>query len=299
MFRLLWSVLTGKMIRSDGRTWPWPKAHRARKMHRYLFGLRQRLARDIEISDGDSRYRFRCETMAELGRCMKMFVKESGTCEWIKNDIGPGDVFFDIGANIGIYSILAANRVGKTGKVYAFEPHSGNFTRLLENIAVNKLELIVTPCNVALYQDEGFLLFSYFSSEAGSSHSQLFSLTDERHGPSQLHISELKYAVSIDGLIASGKFVAPNHVKIDVDGGELTILHGMDKLLRSADRPKSVQVEINKGCKQEIVTFMEGHDYELSTTHHTRHGLNLIAQGGNPEDYEYNAIFRPRGENRE
>ena len=60
-----------------------------------------------------------------------MFVKESGTCEWIKNDIGPGDVFFDIGANIGIYSILAANRVGKTGKVYAFEPHSGNFTRLL------------------------------------------------------------------------------------------------------------------------------------------------------------------------
>jgi FkbM family methyltransferase len=219
-----------------------------------------------------------------------MFKKEPGTCEWIRNEIGPGDIFYDIGANIGIYSILAADRVGKTGKVYAFEPHSVNFTRLLDNISLNKLDHIVIPCNFALYQDNGFLPFCYFSAEAGSAASQLCSVDESAWGTRQTEISELKYAVSIDSMLASGAIPAPHHVKIDVDGGESPILRGMDRLLSSSEKPRSIQIEMRNASRDEIVAIMEENGYEISTKHYTRYGLTLIEKGVEPE--EYNVIFR-------
>jgi hypothetical protein len=50
------------------------------------------------------------------------------------------------------------------------------------------------------------------------------------------------------------------------------------------------------GCKEEILAFMEAHKYTWAKTHYTRRGLELIAEGADPEDYVYNAIFRPRSE---
>jgi FkbM family methyltransferase len=290
MFGLIWSMLTGKPVRSDGRSWPWRKIRRAKNLHRCLFRLKEKLVRDIEIADGDSVFRFRCGTLVELQRCVNMFRKEPGTCEWIRNEIGPGDIFYDIGANIGIYSILAAHHVGKTGKVYAFEPHSANFTHLLDNITLNKLEQIVIPCNFPLYQDNTFLPFCYFSTEPGSSFSQLFSIDESAWGMRQTQISELKCAVSIDSMIASGTLPAPDHVKIDVDGGESLILRGMDRLLASSEKPKSIQVEMGKASEDEIVAIMEAHGYDLTTKHYTRDGLNLIERGVEPKSY--NAVFQ-------
>jgi FkbM family methyltransferase len=296
MFLLLWQILTKKTIQVDGKSWPWPRSHLARKLHKRFFRLPERLVRDVEIIDRNSHFRFKCTTFAEFKRCATMFIKEPGTREWIRTEARAGDVFYDVGANIGIYSILAADRVGETGKVFAFEPHAANFTRLLENIAVNKLDQIVVPCNFALHDQDGFLPFVYFSGEAGSSRSQLCSMRADFNASRETEISELKYATSVDSLIASGRFPAPHHVKIDVDGGELLILRGMDRVLSGSERPRTVQVEINKGCKEDIVAFMERHNYVLSEEHYTRHGLELIEQGGDPEDYEYNAIFRPRPE---
>lgn len=281
------------MIHTDGKTWPWPRNEYIRKIFKLVFRMREWLIREVEVSDGNLNYRFQCKTFPEFSRSMKLFVKEPGTCDWIKNEVKPGDVFYDIGANIGTYTILAAQSAGSHGKVYAFEPHSANFTRLLDNVRVNNFEATVVPCNFALHDRQGFFPFNYVSGNAGTANSQLASSRDAFKKEFRPEISELKYSTSIDELVATEEFIPPQHIKIDVDGNELLILRGMSQLLRSSKRPKSVQVEINKPYRDDILSFMVNHQYVLSDQHYTRYGRELIAKGGLPEDHSYNAIFRP------
>ena len=93
MFAQLWTLMRNQTIHCDGRSWPWPESHSLRKLNKWLFQLRERTEREVEILDGESRYRFRCQNYIEFARCMKMFIKEPGTCEWIKTQVEPGDVF--------------------------------------------------------------------------------------------------------------------------------------------------------------------------------------------------------------
>ncbi len=263
-----------------------------KKWYHLWFGLRRGLTREVELIDGERRYRFRCETLREYSRCAKMFVKEPGTCEWIKNELKPGQIFYDIGANIGVYTVLAAKMTGPGGKVFAFEPHSANFTRLLDNIVVNHLQEIVTPCNIALNDESNFFAFNYLTSGVGTSSSQLASKQAAPGAKQDSEISELKYSSSLDSLIGTGKFATPHHIKIDVDGNERLILRGMKNLLSSPERPRSIQVEIDKHSQEEIPQFMEAHEYIASEKHHTRAGIKRIARGGAAEDNTFNMIFR-------
>lgn len=281
-------------IVSDGRSWP---PHRlVRRWHQFCLDCRDALTCEVEIRHDGQTYRFRCAGMLELARCMSLFTKEAGTCQWIRDEVRPGEVFYDIGANIGLYTILAGKQVGPRGKVYGFEPHGPNFARLLGNITLNGLEDVVAPCSVALHDRPGFLPFNYVSSEAGSADSQLGTSHRSAETEYRPEISELKCAASIDALIADGAVEPPHHVKLDVDGNELLIVRGMTRLLRSADHPRSIQIEVNRRHKDEIVPFMAEHGYELASRHYTRSGLKRIARGEDPESYPYNAIFRPTTE---
>lgn len=279
------------MIRSDGKSWD------SRYLYRYFFklwfALRRGLARQVEIADGSDRYRFSCGSYRELSRCMNLFVKEEGTCRWIREILRPGDVFYDVGANIGIYTVMAGHQVGPQGRVLAFEPHGPNFASLLGNIEANRLTEVVSPCSFALSDREGYFPFNYQSSAPGSSDSQLNS---KRGGSGETYvptIAEFKYATSVDRLLAEGAVPPPDHVKIDVDGNELLILQGMTGLLTGPDRPKSLQVEINLGGKEELFAFLEKQGYRVAEKHYTRAGLRRIEAGGDPEAYAYNAIFHP------
>ena len=225
---------------------------------------------------------------------MKMFIKEPGTCDWIKKEVRPGEIFYDIGANIGVYTVLAAMCTGENGRVFAFEPHCPSFSRLLDNIRVNNLENIVTPCNFALHDQQGFFPFNYFSEEAATSHSQIGSASGNSRLEFQPEISELKYSASIDSLMATKQFPPPHHIKIDVDGNELKILQGMSTLMKSSQRPKSLQVEIDKPFKDEIMSFMTLHNYVLSAKHYSRARLKRISVGHDPEDIMLNAVFCPK-----
>ena len=281
------------MIRSDAKSWP-PK-HNIKKFHKRILKFRQWLTRHIHISDGPYDYRFRCETVREFNRCLKIFIKEPGTVDWIDQNVKSGDIFYDIGANIGVYTILAASRAGKNGRVYAFEPHGANFARLIDNITVNNLQQIVFPNNFALHDKEGFFPFHYKSGEVGTSDSQLSDSRDVNRDENESQISELKYATTVDHLIDSGEIKAPHHIKIDVDGNELLILKGMGNLLSGPHSPRTIQVEMNDPHKTGILEFMKDHQYRLADKHYTRSGSQRIKNGSDPEALSYNAIFLHEG----
>jgi FkbM family methyltransferase len=222
---------------------------------------------------------------------MRIFIKEPGTIEWIKKSLKPGDVFYDIGSNIGIYTIFAANFVGVQGKIYSFEPQGVNFSRLIDNIDVNHFFDRIIPCNFALHGEKGYFDFIYSDYASGSAHHQLIQGNKNKANGANHKIAELKYATTIDDLIESKKIRPPQHVKLDVDGNEISILKGMSRLLKHTDRPRSIQVELNKDCKEEIIGFMQSNNYICKEKHYTAAGIRKMEEGQNAEEQVYNAIF--------
>src|SRR5688572_4994046 len=164
--------------------------------------LRQQLAQIVKVDDGQFTYRFRCETPIEFWRARTLLEKEEGTVRWIRTCVEPGDVFYDIGANIGLYTLLAGRRVGPEGMVYAFEPHVANVQSLLHNVALNELSGRVKVLSCALHEKEGFFDFNYHAADPGTSMSQLNDVRDSNDQPFQPAFAEYKYAVTLDKLVS-------------------------------------------------------------------------------------------------
>lgn len=254
--------------------------------------LRRQLVQHVEVSDARHAYRFRCETATELWRARSLLTKEEGTVQWIDQCVQPGDVFYDIGANVGLYTILAGKRVGAAGMVYAFEPHVGNVHSLLFNIGGNGLADRVKVLSSALHEREGYFDFNYCHPDRGTSMSQLGDLRDATGRPFDPVFAELKHATTIDQLLLAGVIRPANHVKIDVDGNELCVLKGMRNLVAGDQAPQSIQIEINTRHKQELFSFMQLAGFRTWHRHDTKVGLQAIRQGQDPESIGYNAVFR-------
>ena len=83
----------------------------------------------------------------ELWRADGYATKEPDTLAWIDGFLKPGDVFYDVGANIGQYALYAAKRLGGQCRVLAFEPEALNYAKLNTNIVLNgQSETITAYC---------------------------------------------------------------------------------------------------------------------------------------------------------
>lgn len=190
--------------------------------------------------------RFRAETYT---------TKEPETLEWIERYFQPGDVMYDVGANIGLYSLFAAKHLRGRCKVYAFESEALNHGRLSKNIHLNGLSGVVLPCCVAVTDrlcfDTFYLNPHNFEKMAGGqslvSGSALhsFGVAEDYGGRSFRPFHEQgTVGVSLDYLWQAWDLDFPNHVKIDVDGLEEKIIAGATQTLKDR-RLKSVLIEIS------------------------------------------------------
>jgi len=146
------------MFRSDGSRFLNLPEH---FVLRLVAAIRKRLFVHVKLRDRGHFATYVCETPLDGQRPLSLWVKEQGTMEWIDSDVRAGDVFMDIGANIGIYSIAAALRIGTTGIVYAFEPHKVNALSLLRNVQANRLQERIRVFSCALSESEGMFAFNY------------------------------------------------------------------------------------------------------------------------------------------
>ncbi len=174
--------------------------------------------------------------------------KEPETLDWIDSHLGSGGVLFDIGANIGVYSLYASKRA-PLAIVYAFEPESQNFARLCQNIVLNGANNIV-PCNFPLADREVLDYFYVNRLEAGESfHS--FSTISDFTGTEGFALRQGSIATTVDMLVGRHRVPQPTLIKLDVDGLEDRILEGSKCALRSPSL-RSLLVEWNYHSAAEI-----------------------------------------------
>ena len=264
-----------------------------RRVAKLRFDLARRLMGQYALEDEGHTLRFDCASYHELWRISSIYLKEPGTVELIRQELRDGDVVCDIGANIGLYTMMAAARVGPSGRVYAFEPLAANFASLVETIRLNGFCDRVTPFSLALTDAPGVYPFHYLSMEAGASGSQLHEAVDWRERDFAPQVTEMKFGTSLDALVEAGAMQPPDVVKIDVDGNEVRILRGMRGLLRAERRPRIVSVEVNARERATLFAEMHGAGYRFASRNDTMGGLRQINAGADPEEVPYNAIFRP------
>jgi len=244
----------------------------------------------VTLTDGAHEYKFVCHTQKERNRASRLFDKEKGTIEWLTRDLRPDDVFYDVGANIGTFTIFAGRRLGDGGRIIAFEPHIPNANSLIENIFLNGLEKKVRLVTAALTDRVGYNQFNYHSMYAGASTSQYGRHSYEGQSFDPLFV-ELKHGCTIDGLVGANVIEPPDLVKIDVDGLDFEVLAGMRGVLASAGRPRAVQIELGTESTPKIMELCRQLGYELRERHWTQAGLDFIAQGNVPEEYPHYGIF--------
>jgi FkbM family methyltransferase len=224
------------------------------------------------------------DTKLEQWRAATALTKEPGTIAWL-DELQPGDVFYDIGANIGIYTIYAAEKVGPTGHVYAVEPHLANAVSLLKNIAVNGYQDRVTVVTAPMSNWQGAVEFYYRDLTAGASGSQVWRARGEDGQAFSPVAKELKVATTLNSLRTVARH--PTAIKIDVDGHEAQILNGATRI-----KPQSWQVEVHPQDADRIADWFAEESYTKASTHYTSNGQKQIAAGADPSTVTANVIYR-------
>jgi len=157
------------------------------------------------------------------------------------------DIFFDIGANVGFYSLLAAEIVGPLGKVFSFEPFPENFKYLKKHIEINKYKNIF-PYQIAVSDKNGI---AFFGGVINRSQGRL------------VESGELKVeTIKLDDWIDNEKLPIPNVLKIDVEGAEFLVLKGLENILKKF-HPKIFLSIHNEKVKNECFAILDECGYNL------------------------------------
>ena len=174
-------------------------------------------------------------------RARTLLSKEPETIEWI-DGFAPGDVFWDIGANIGVYALYAA--IDRKVSVLAFEPSAANYFLLNRNIELNRLDAQVRAFCLAFTDRSSADALNMVSTGLGgalSSFGAPIGPFGERFEP---RFKQGMVGFSVDDFVARFNPPFPNHLKIDVDGIEDRVVAGARATLAGA-RLKSVSIELD------------------------------------------------------
>jgi len=170
--------------------------------------------------------------------------------ETLKRLVHTGDCFFDLGANAGFFTLIAARLVGPAGKCVAFDPSPENATSIAEQIKLNGFQN-TTVVTEAISDFKGEADFCFVS--PGSPEGHLGSKKD----------GEQKTRVRVATLDeAARRFGAPNFVKMDIEGGEIEALRGASRLLRDVRTTWLIELHTPE-CEREVKEKLSGAAYDF------------------------------------
>ena len=211
--------------------------------------------------------------------------KEPETLEWIDN-FDNNTVFWDIGSNIGLYSIYAALK--SECEVYCFEPSFFNLELLSKNIYLNNVSNKITICPFALSDKRTNSLLNFTTTEWGGA----LSTFDQDYGFDGKKLNKVftqsSIGISADDAKKLLKFNQPDYVKIDVDGIEHLILLGALNILQ---KTKEVLIEVNDNFKLQsdtCINMLAKSGFRLSSKKHSE----MIENSNNDFNKTYNQIWK-------
>jgi FkbM family methyltransferase len=215
-------------------------------------------------------------TIVDYDDGLKMHVDTHSFCEWyiffygayrprvselLNRMLKPGDVAFDIGANIGMHSVIMANRVGPTGRVVSFEPDPHPHARLRANLALNGLDFVDTR-RAALSNKSGKTTFYLHDDSIGNYANA--SLHAENVGKSTRTVEVDLY--SLDDFIAQNPVPRLDVIKLLAQGEEWNVLQGALRTIERCRPSIFFLYEPSYWQRQgrqlmDAVTFFKGYGY--------------------------------------
>ena len=206
-------------------------------------------------------------------RSKSFSIKEPDTLTWLEG-IPENAILWDVGANIGLYSVYAAKR--NKARVFAFEPSVFNLELLARNIFINDLQECVTIVPIALSDTLGSSLFKMSSTAWGGALSS-FGEEFDQHGGKLNSIFEYRtMGMTMDEAVRLINIPVPRFIKIDVDGIEHFILRGGFETLKGVE---SVMIEIDDSFSEQA---------EETARHLRIAGLKLLRKCGGDGGSQYN-----------
>lgn len=197
---------------------------------------------------------------------MPLGVYEKETANWLLSHLHEGNVFFDIGANFGYFTLLGGRAVGSEGKVFSFEPIPENSRIIEEMITLNELRTSKVISS-AVSDASGTIEFALESTNANS-HISSFGLP---HAPSKVLETVFVRTISLDEFCDEND-VVPDVIKCDVEGAEVAVLAGAKRLLEKKKTKWIISThseQLEGRCREIMVSSgyavegLEGFHHEL------------------------------------
>jgi FkbM family methyltransferase len=160
----------------------------------------------------------------------------------------PGAVIYDIGANVGYFSLLAAELAGKKGTIYAIEPLPRNIEFIQRHISLNKIN------NIQVIE-------AAVSDQIGEAYFDLGASTAMGHLAKTGKLAVK--SVTLDGLLEEGKILPPGIIKLDVEGAEYLALSGAQKLVERY-QPIIFMDTHQREAHHASIRFLQGRGYEFT-----------------------------------
>ena len=212
-----------------------------------LLDKKDKLIITIEDNVSKNKINFSISNEKTLWRAQTLLTKEPITIEWIRG-FKKNSVFYDIGANVGIYTMFAA--CISEAQVFSFEPEANNFQALMENIVVNNLMNKINPYPIGI-SDKTALTDLFLSKfERGSSHHMVGKTLDHNLQEKKFNLKQGIFSTSLDDILYRWNLPAPDYLKIDVDGIEHLILFGAKETLKNPIC-KTVLIEVNEKFQEQ------------------------------------------------
>jgi FkbM family methyltransferase len=201
-----------------------------KKIPNFIFDKKYNKVKKVNHNGVD--FSFHVPNWITLYRAETFSEKEPETLAWIDN-FDADSVFWDIGANVGLYSIYAAKV--KNTKTFSFEPSVFNLEFLAKNIFINKLENNINIIPIALSDSNGINTFNMSNILWGGALSTFSKSYDQNGGYLDIKFSYKTLGITPDDAAKIFNLPFPKYIKIDVDGIEHLILSGMSSILENAD----------------------------------------------------------------
>ncbi len=238
----------------------------------YLLSIKNRLKTSGSKVINNRIFKFETDSVKTYQRFTKLLNKEPDTILWI-DSFGENDVFWDIGANVGVFSFYA----GYNGiKTFSFEPDPLNYKELSKMVILNNMSNI-SPFLIGVGSSElGYFNLEFADDGLDSGRSMRTLNTSGITNPNLNYIKTL--TMSLSSLVDLLNLDFPNHIKIDVDGNEIGILDNQFDFLNNP-KLKSILIELDEtdqSSLNRILDIMKGCNFDIHKRVSTVTGSKFI-----------------------